>query len=142
MTSSSSYTIIMCIKFCELIFCIFDWQENLWGINFHGCDGMVGTIVVRFGLIFVVKKHTMKSTKIYTPWKFLHVRYILCNHRKNVWPQVDYHFSFSDTITYCMFSWFPVAVFTMQHILVPLLVLLLISLMFIIVIPWLLIIVM
>ena len=23
-----------CIKFCGLIFHVFDWQENLWGINF------------------------------------------------------------------------------------------------------------
>ena len=41
----------MLIKFCGLIFCglifrVFDWQENLWGINFCGHDGMVGTIVI------------------------------------------------------------------------------------------------
>ena len=65
------------IKFRGLIF-VFDWQENSWGINFHGHGGMVGTIVVGFtkyasycGLIFVDKRHTMKSTKIYTPQKFL-----------------------------------------------------------------------
>ena len=36
----------MHIKFRELIFRVFDWQENLWGINFRGHGGMVGTIVV------------------------------------------------------------------------------------------------
>ena len=62
------------IKFRGLIFCAFDWQENSWGINFRGHGGMVGTIIVRFakytsycGLIFVDKRHTMKSTKIYIP---------------------------------------------------------------------------
>ena len=62
------------IKFRGLIFCVVDWQENSWGINFHGHGGMVGTIIVRFakyasycGLIFVDKRHTMKSTKIHTP---------------------------------------------------------------------------
>ena len=25
---------LTCIKFCGLIFRVFDWQENLWGINF------------------------------------------------------------------------------------------------------------
>ena len=47
-------------KFRGLIFCVFDWQENLWGINFRGHGSMVGTIIVRFakyasycGLIFV-----------------------------------------------------------------------------------------
>ena len=39
-------TIIMCIKFHGLIFRVFNWQENLWGINFRGYGGMVGTIVV------------------------------------------------------------------------------------------------
>ena len=41
---------------------------------------VVGTIVVRFakyasycGLIFVDKRHTTESTKIYTPQKFLRV---------------------------------------------------------------------
>ena len=67
----------MHIKFRGLIFHVFDWQENLWGINFHGHGGMVGTIVVRlakyasyYELIFVDKRHTMKSTTIYTPQKF------------------------------------------------------------------------
>ena len=71
------------IKFCGVIFCVFHWQENSWDINFHGHGGMVGTIVVRFakyasycGLIFVDKRHTMKSTKNYTPRKFLRVQYI------------------------------------------------------------------
>ena len=48
------------IKFCGLNFHVFDWQENLWGINFRGHDSVVGTIVVgsakyaRYcGLIFV-----------------------------------------------------------------------------------------
>ena len=51
----------------------FDWQENLWGINFCGHGGMEGTIIVGFakyaGLIFMDKRHTTKSTKIYTPQK-------------------------------------------------------------------------
>ena len=38
----------MHIKFHWLNFHVFDWQENLWGINFRGHGGMVGTIVVRF----------------------------------------------------------------------------------------------
>ena len=52
----------MCIKFCELIFPVFDWQQNLWGTNFCGHSGTVGTIIVRFAqyasycqLIFVDK---------------------------------------------------------------------------------------
>ena len=47
-------------KFCGLIFHVFDWQENSWGINFRGNGGVVGTIIVGFakyasycGLIFV-----------------------------------------------------------------------------------------
>ena len=28
-------------KFCGLNFRVFDWQENLWGINFHGLGGVV-----------------------------------------------------------------------------------------------------
>ena len=47
---------------------------------------MVGTIIVRFakyasycGVIFVDKRHTTKSMKIYTPRKFLHVQYIPMN---------------------------------------------------------------
>ena len=50
----------MYIKFCGLNFHVFDWQENLWGINFRGRGSVVGTIVVGsakyasyFGLIFV-----------------------------------------------------------------------------------------
>ena len=35
-------------KFHGLIFCVFDWQENSWGINFRSNGGMVGTIIVRF----------------------------------------------------------------------------------------------
>ena len=27
----------MRIKFCGLIFRVFDYQENSWGINFRGC---------------------------------------------------------------------------------------------------------
>ena len=48
------------IKFRKLIFHVFDWQENLWDINFCGHGGVVGTIIVGFakhasycGLIFV-----------------------------------------------------------------------------------------
>ena len=48
-----------------IIFCAFDWQENLWGMNFHGHGSLVGTIVVGFAkyssyckLIFVDKRHT------------------------------------------------------------------------------------
>ena len=72
----------MHIKFRGLNFYVFDWKENLWGINFCGHGSVIGTIVDRFakyasycGLIIVDKKHTMKSTKIYTPHKFLHVWY-------------------------------------------------------------------
>ena len=63
----------MCFKFCGLIFCAFDWQENLWGINFCGHGGEVGTIIVETakyasycGLIFVDKRYSTKSMKIYT----------------------------------------------------------------------------
>ena len=59
------------IKFCGLNFHVFDWQENLWGINFRGHGSVVGMTVVGFakyasycGLIFVDKRHTTKSTKI------------------------------------------------------------------------------
>ena len=64
----------MCIKFRGLIFHVFDWQENSWGINFHSHGNIVGRIIIGLakyasycGLIFVDKRHTMKSTKIYTP---------------------------------------------------------------------------
>ena len=50
----------MRIKFHGLNFCVFDWQENSWGINFCGHCNIVGTTVVGFakyasycGLIFV-----------------------------------------------------------------------------------------
>ena len=37
------------LNFCGLIFHVFDWQENLWGINFHGNgSSVVGTIIVGF----------------------------------------------------------------------------------------------
>ena len=68
----------MHIKFRGLNFHVFDWQENLWGINFCGHSGVVGTIVVRFakytsycGLIFVDKRHTTKSTKISTHTEYI-----------------------------------------------------------------------
>ena len=32
-------------EFRRLIFCVFDWQEYSWGINFCGHGSMVGTIV-------------------------------------------------------------------------------------------------
>ena len=74
----------MRIKFRGLIFHAFDWQENLWGINFRGYGSVAGTIIVRFakyasycGLIFVDKRHTTKFTKIYTPQKFLCIQYLL-----------------------------------------------------------------
>ena len=64
----------MRIKFRGLIFCVFNWQENLWGIKFHGHGYVVGTIIAGFakyasycGLVFMDKRHTMKSTKFYTP---------------------------------------------------------------------------
>ena len=76
----------MRIKFCVLIFHVFDWQENSLGINFCGHGGVVGTIVVGFakyasyfGLIFVDKRHTTKSMKFYMPQNFLHVRTVICN---------------------------------------------------------------
>ena len=43
-----------CIKFCGLIFHVFDWQENLWGINFHGHGDMVGRIIVGFASMLVM----------------------------------------------------------------------------------------
>ena len=71
----------MHFKFRGLIFRVFDWQENLWGINFRSHHSVVGIIIIvgfakyasYCGLIFVDKRHTMKSTKIYTPPKFLHI---------------------------------------------------------------------
>ena len=44
----------MHIKFCGLIFCVFDWQENLCGINFCGHGGMVGTIIVNLLNMLVI----------------------------------------------------------------------------------------
>ena len=38
----------MCIKFCGLHFRVFEWQENLWDINFCDHGSMVGTIIVGF----------------------------------------------------------------------------------------------
>ena len=38
----------MCIKFCGLIFRVFDWQENSWGINFRDHGGMISTVAVGF----------------------------------------------------------------------------------------------
>ena len=68
-----------CIKFRGLIFRAFDWQENLWGINFHGHGGYVQlllnllSMLICCVLVFMDKRHTMKSTKIYTPQKiFVH----------------------------------------------------------------------
>ena len=45
------------IKFRGLIFRIFDWQENLWGINFCGHGSMVGTIVIEFAKYAWIKFH-------------------------------------------------------------------------------------
>ena len=36
------------LNFVGKIFCVFSWQENLWGINFHGHGGVIGTIVVEY----------------------------------------------------------------------------------------------
>ena len=62
------------IKFCGLIFRVFDWKENSWGINFCGHGGMVGTTVVRFanyasycGLFFVDRGISQN------PLKFIHL---------------------------------------------------------------------
>ena len=67
------------LNFCGLIFRVFDWQENSWGINFRGHGSLIHTIAAKYasycGLIFVDKKYTMKSTKIYIPRKFLHIQY-------------------------------------------------------------------
>ena len=63
----------MGIKFCGLNFHVFDWKENLWDINFCSHGSVVSTIVriAKYasycGLIFVDKRHTMKSMKVYTP---------------------------------------------------------------------------
>ena len=60
------------IKFHGLMFRVFDWQENPWGINF---GGVVGTIVVEFakyasccGLIYVVRGMPRNSRK------FMHLK--------------------------------------------------------------------
>ena len=65
----------MHIKFRGLIFCVFDWQENSWGINFCGHGSVVGTIIVRFaeyasyyGLILVDIRIPQN------PRKFLHFK--------------------------------------------------------------------
>ena len=39
------YTVSV-LNFVGKIFVFFWWQENLWGINFHGHGGMVGAIIV------------------------------------------------------------------------------------------------
>ena len=58
-----------------LIFCAFDQQEILWGINFGGHGGVVGTIVVTFAkysgycvLIFVDRGIPQN------PQKFIHIK--------------------------------------------------------------------
>ena len=38
----------------ELIFHVFDWQENSWGINFHGHGGVVDTIIIGFANMLVI----------------------------------------------------------------------------------------
>ena len=38
----------MRIKLRGSILCVFDWQENSWGISFHGHGSMVGTIIVKY----------------------------------------------------------------------------------------------
>ena len=56
------------------MFCVFDWQENSWGINFCGHSSVVCTIIVRFakyasycGLIFVDRGIPQN------PRKFMHL---------------------------------------------------------------------
>ena len=52
-------TYCMRTKFHGLIFRFFEWQENLWGINFRGhawLHGLVGTIVVRFAKYCIAGK--------------------------------------------------------------------------------------
>ena len=65
----------MRIKFHGLNFYVFDWQENLWGINFCGHGGVVRTIIVGFakyasywGLIF------MDRGIPWNPQKFIHLQ--------------------------------------------------------------------
>ena len=62
-------------KFRGLIFCVFDWQENLWGITdyFWSNGGVVGTIIVRFakyasycGFIFVDRGIPRNPQNLYT----------------------------------------------------------------------------
>ena len=64
----------MHIKFRGLNFCVL---KKIVGINFCGYGSMEGTIVVEFakyasycGLIFVDKRHTIKSMKIYKSKNF------------------------------------------------------------------------
>ena len=48
LTTSSAITgkhTHMSIKFCGLIFHVFDWQEKSWGINLCGHGGVEGTII-------------------------------------------------------------------------------------------------
>ena len=70
------------MKLRRLIFHVFDWQENSWSVSCRGHGGLVGTIVIGFakypgycGLIFLYKRYTTKSMKIYAPQKFLHIWY-------------------------------------------------------------------
>ena len=63
----------MRIKFCGLIFCTFDQQENLCGINICGHVGVVGTIVVGFA------KYASYCESIFTWIKTYHeIHEILC----------------------------------------------------------------
>ena len=71
-TSDTQFSYHMHIIFHGLIF-VFAWQENSWGINFCGHDGVVGTILVGFakyasycGLLFVVRGIPQN------PQKFMH----------------------------------------------------------------------
>ena len=68
-TSDTQFSYHTCINFC-----VFEWQENSWGINFCGHGGLVGTIVVGFakyasycGLLFVVRGIPQN------PQKFMHL---------------------------------------------------------------------
>ena len=68
-----SHTYCTRIKFHGLIFHVFEWQENSWGIKFCGRGCVVGTIIVVFakyasfyGLIFMGRGIPRN------PWNFTH----------------------------------------------------------------------
>ena len=88
----------MCIKFCGLIFRVFDWQENLWGINFCDHGGMVGTIIVRFakytsycGLILWIRGIPQNPLKFIHHKNFYAYGITIVTYCFMVFSRVQYH---------------------------------------------------